>query len=303
MQSKSFHKKFGLKKQEALIGWLFITPTLIGFSMFTYGSIIRSFFFSLTEWDLLSPSTFIGVENYKKLFLDWYFYQYMGNTLFFVVTLVPIVMVCSLFLAILINGNNRNKAMGNVYRTALFLPSITSTVAISMVWLWIFNPDMGIINNLLYALGFSEVPQWLASTVWSKPALVIMRIWQMCGYYMIMFLAGLQTIPKTLYEASEVDGATRRQQFFKITIPMLSNIFFVVTILLVIEAFNMFESVFIMTEGGPLGSTSTIMYYIYEKAFRYYEMGYASALAWVFFIIILTITLIQYKYRREQTGE
>jgi multiple sugar transport system permease protein len=162
---------------------------------------------------------------------------------------------------------------------------------------------MGILNNLLLAIGFDKVPQWLDSTVWSKPALLIMRIWQMSGYYMLMFLAGLQTIPETLYEASEVDGATRRQQFFRITIPMLSNIFFVVAILLVIEAFNMFESIFIMTGGGPLGSTSTIMYYIYEKGFSYYEMGYSSALAWIFFILILIVTLIQYRFRHEQAGE
>ncbi|MDD2503462.1 MAG: sugar ABC transporter permease [Clostridia bacterium] len=298
-----FQQKSGIKKQEAKVGWLFIAPALIGFSIFTYGSIIRSCYYSLTEWDLLTKPKFIGLKNYMTIFSDPYFFQYMKNTLFFVVTLVPIVMVISLFLALLINVKSKSKGVGNLYRTALFLPSITSTVAISMVWLWIFNPDMGIINNFLYYIGFTEVPQWLASTTWSKPALVIMRVWQMSGYYMIMFLAGLQTIPKSLYEASEVDGATKNQQFWRITIPMLSNMFFMVTILLVIEAFNMFESVFIMTSGGPLGSTSTIMYYIYEKAFRYYEMGYASALAWVFFVVILCITLIQYKFRREQTGD
>lgn len=303
MRLRLLQQKSGIKKQEAKVGWLFIAPALIGFSIFTYGSILRSCYYSLTEWDLLTNPVFVGLLNFRKVFSDPYFYQYMGNTLFFVVTLVPIVMVFSLILALLINVNSKIKGIGNIYRTALFLPSITSTVAISMVWLWIFNPDMGLINNFLYAIGLTDVPQWLASTKWSKPALVIMRVWQMSGYYMIMFLAGLQTIPKSLYEASEVDGATKSQQFFRITIPMLSNMFFIVAILLVIEAFNMFESVFIMTSGGPLGSTSTIMYYIYEKAFRYYEMGYASALAWVFFIIILSITLIQFKLRREQTGE
>ena len=217
------------------------------------------------------------------------------------ITLVPIVLVCSLLLAILINKKAGH--LTKAYRVALFLPSITSTVAVSMVWLWIFNPDMGLLNNFLTVLGFNNPPMWLASTEWSKPALVIMRVWQMCGYYMIMFLAGLQTIPESLYEAAQVDGATPLQKFFRITVPMLANTTFVVAILLVIEAFNMFESIFIMTAGGPLGSTSTIMYYIYEQGFTNYDMGYASALAWIFFALIMVVTLIQYRFRNEQGGE
>ena len=192
---------------------------------------------------------------------------------------------------------------GTGYRVALFLPSITSTVAVSMVWLWIFNPDMGILNNILTAIGLNDVPLWLGDPAWSKPALVIMRVWQMSGYYMLMFLAGLQTIPETLYEAADVDGATGWQKFIRITVPMLSNTTFVVAILLVIEAFNMFESIFVMTKGGPLGSTSTIMYYIYEQGFTNYNMGYASALAWIFFALIMIVTLVQYRFRHEQGGE
>lgn len=294
-------KRPSLKAQEARLGWLFVSPALIGFSIFTFGSILRSLYYSFTSWDLLTKPKFIGFENYIKIFKDKYFYQYMGNTLYFVILLVPIVLIISLLLAILINSKTRG--LNKVYRAALFLPSITSTVAISMVWLWIFNPDMGILNNFLYAIGFKSAPMWLNSEQWSKPALVIMRVWQMSGYYMIMFLAGLQTIPDSLYEAAQVDGANKVQQFFKITIPMLSNTTFVVAILLIIEAFNMFESIFIMTSGGPLGSTSTIMYYIYQKAFNDYEMGYASALAWIFFALIMIVTLIQYRFRNEQGGE
>lgn len=294
-------KHTSLRTQEARTAWLFISPAMVGFSIFTFGSIIRSLYYSFTEWDLLTDPKPTGIKNFVKIFNDPYFYQYMGNTLYFVLLLVPIVLISSLFLAILIN--TRPTGITKAYRTALFLPSITSTVAISMVWLWIFNPDMGLLNNFLLATGFTKPPQWLGSPQWSKPALLIMRVWQMSGYYMIMFLAGLQTIPDSLYEAAEVDGASSTQKFFWITIPMLSNIFFVVGILLIIESFNMFESIFIMTEGGPLGSTSTIMYYIYEKAFKYYEMGYASALAWIFFILILVVTLIQYRFRHEQVGE
>lgn len=291
-----------LKRREAATGWLFVSPALIGFSIFTFGAILRSFYFSLTDYSLLAEPEFLGLDNYIRAFTnDEYFYKYFGNTFYFVVTLVPIVLVCSLLLAILIN--RKAGRITKAYRVALFLPSITSTVAVSMVWLWIFNPDLGLLNNFLTAIGFQTPPMWLSDPQWSKPALVIMRVWQMCGYYMIMFLTGLQTIPETLYEAAEVDGASPVQKFFRITVPMLANTTFVVAILLVIEAFNMFESIFIMTSGGPLGSTSTIMYYIYEQGFTNYNMGYASALAWIFFALILVVTLIQYRFRNEQGGE
>lgn len=295
-------KRMTLKRREAVTGWLFVSPALIGFSIFTFGAIVRSFYFSLTDYSLLTEPNFVGLANYIRAFTnDEYFYKYFGNTFYFVLTLVPIVLVCSLLLAILIN--RKAGRVTKAYRVALFLPSITSTVAVSMVWLWIFNPDMGLLNNFLTAIGFQTPPMWLSDPQWSKPALVIMRVWQMCGYYMIMFLTGLQTIPETLYEAAEVDGASSLQKFFRITVPMLANTTFVVAILLVIEAFNMFESIFIMTSGGPLGSTSTIMYYIYEQGFTNYNMGYASALAWIFFALILVVTLIQYRFRNEQGGE
>lgn len=295
-------KKLSLKANEALLGWFFVLPALIGFSIFTFGAIIRSLYYSLTDWDLLTDPKFVGLKNFINIFTsDKYFFRYMGNTLFFVITLVPIVLALSLLLAVLVNKKSKGFS-SKIYRVILFLPSITSTVAVSMVWMWILNPDMGLVNNLFAIFGL-EGPAWLNDPSWAKPALVIMRVWQMCGYYMIMFLTGLQTIPDSLYEAAEIDGANKVQSFFSITIPMLANTTFAVVIMLVIEAFNMFESVFIMTSGGPLGSTSTMMYYIYEKSFIEYRMGYASALAWIFFIIIFVITLIQYKFRNERGGE
>lgn len=294
--------QLSLKKKEACLGWLFVSPALIGFSIFTFGSILYSLYLSFTDYNLLSKPNWIGFSNYIQAFTkDKYFYPYFGNTLYFVVTLVPIVLVISLGLALLIN--KKVGRLANAYRAALFIPSITSTVAVSMVWLWIFNPDMGILNNILTAIGLNNLPMWLGDPTWSKPALVIMRVWQMSGYYMLMFLAGLQTIPNTLYEAAAIDGASAWQRMTRITIPMLSNTTFVVAIMLVIEAFNMFESIFVMTQGGPVGSTSTIMYYIYEQGFSNYNMGYASALAWIFFAIILVVTLIQYRFRNEQGGE
>ena len=274
-------RRLNLKQREALTGWLFVSPALIGFGIFTFGAILYSLYLSFTDYDMFGTPEWVGLENYIKAFTnDEYFYQYFGNTFYFAIVLVPVVLVIS-----------------------LFLPSITSTVAVSMVWLWIFNPDMGILNNFLTAIGFHNPPMWLSDPEWSKPALIIMRVWQMSGYYMLLFLAGLQTIPETLYEAAEVDGASSWQRFTRITVPMLSNTTFVVVILLIIESFNMFESIFVMTEGGPLGSTSTIMYYIYEQGFMSYNMGYASALAWIFFALILVFTLIQFRFRREQGGE
>ena len=282
-------RRLNLKQREALTGWLFVSPALIGFGIFTFGAILYSLYLSFTDYDMFGTPEWVGLENYIKAFTnDEYFYQYFGNTFYFAIVLVPVVLVISLFLAILIN--KKVGKLTKAYRVALFLPSITSTVAVSMVWLWIFNPDMGILNNFLTAIGFHNPPMWLSDPEWSKPALIIMRVWQMSGYYMLLFLAGLQTIPETLYEAAEVDGASSWQRFTRITVPMLSNTTFVVVILLIIESFNMFESIFVMTEGGPLGSTSTIMYYIYEQGFMSYNMGYASALAWIFFALILVFT-------------
>ena len=295
-------RRLNLKQREALTGWLFVSPALIGFGIFTFGAILYSLYLSFTDYDMFGTPEWVGLENYIKASTnDEYFYQYFGNTFYFAIVLVPVVLVISLFLAILIN--KKVGKLTKAYRVALFLPSITSTVAVSMVWLWIFNPDMGILNNFLTAIGFHNPPMWLSDPEWSKPALIIMRVWQMSGYYMLLFLAGLQTIPETLYEAAEVDGASSWQRFTRITVPMLSNTTFVVVILLIIESFNMFESIFVMTEGGPLGSTSTIMYYIYEQGFMSYNMGYASALAWIFFALILVFTLIQFRFRREQGGE
>lgn len=295
-------RRLNLKQREALTGWLFVSPALIGFGIFTFGAILYSLYLSFTDYDMFGTPEWVGLENYIKAFTnDEYFYQYFGNTFYFAIVLVPVVLVISLFLAILIN--KKVGKLTKAYRVALFLPSITSTVAVSMVWLWIFNPDMGILNNFLTAIGFHNPPMWLSDPEWSKPALIIMRVWQMSDYYMLLFLAGLQTIPETLYEAAEVDGASSWQRFTRITVPMLSNTTFVVVILLIIESFNMFESIFVMTEGGPLGSTSTIMYYIYEQGFMSYNMGYASALAWIFFALILVFTLIQFRFRREQGGE
>jgi len=290
--------RLSMETQEAITGWLFILPVLIGFAVFIVFSVIYSMIISFTEWDLLTPQVFVGFDNYVKIFKDERFWQVLYNTAYFVVGIVPTVLILSMLLAIGLNG--KVNKLTNFFKLSFFAPSITSTIAIGMIWLWIFNPTNGILNTLLYSMGFSNVPQWLQSPVWAKPALIIMRVWQMCGYYMLMFLAGLQTIPVTLYEAAEVDGARRWKKFRYITVPMLSNTTFFITIMLIIEAFNIFEAIFVMTEGRPAGTTNTLLYYIYYNGFQTFRMGYASALAWIMFVILFVLTLIQFKLRSKK---
>ena len=290
--------RFSMAMQEAITGWLFILPIMLGFLVFVVFSIIYSMVISLTQWDLLTPQVFVGFRNYVDAFKDERFWQVLYNTVYFVIGLLPTVLTCSMLIAIGLNG--KVNKLTNFFKISFFAPSITSTIAIGMIWLWIFNPTNGMINTILYSIGVSDVPQWLQSPIWAKPALIIMRVWQMCGYYMLMFLAGLQTIPQTLYEAAEVDGARRWKKFRYITVPMLSNTTFFVTIMLIIEAFNIFEAIFVMTEGRPAGTTNTLLYYIYYNGFQVYKMGYASALAWILFVMLFVLTLIQFKLRNRK---
>ncbi|GGD77316.1 carbohydrate ABC transporter permease [Paenibacillus nasutitermitis] len=284
--------------KESVAGWLFIAPMLIGIGIFTYAALVVSLGISFTDWDLLTPAKFNGFDNYYTLFTrDQAFVDALKNTLFFVITLVPLGIASSMFLAILLN--RRIKGL-SFFRTAFYLPHITSTIAIAAVWLWIFNPDLGLINSILTKLGVDHPPHWLETVVWAKPALLIVRIWQVAGYYMILFLAGLQTISDDLYEAASIDGAGSWQKTWNITIPLLANTTFFAVIMLTIESFNIFEAIYAITEGGPGGSTNTLLYYIYTEGFQSYRMGYASAIAWVLFLILFLLTLVQFAIRRRK---
>jgi len=254
-------------------------------------------FISFTDWNMLSAPKWVGFANYINLLTkDIFFWDYLWNTVYYVIGLVPTVLVISLFFAILLN--KKVKGMTPIYRACLFLPCIISTVAISLVWKWMFNTSEGMINGILTSLGVQNPPGWLSTTEWAKNSIIIMRIWQMSGYYMIMFLSGLQTIPDTLYEAAEVDGANKFQKLWYITIPMLRPTTFAITILLVLEAFNIFEVVLIMTQGRL--NTSSLMYYVYTQAFQNYKMGYAAALAWILFLLILGFTILRFVLKREE---
>lgn len=291
---KNKKKLTGLKK-ESIIGWTFVLPMFIGFCIFCFIPIIASLGISFTDWNLLQPPKFVGIKNYTAMFKDESFRQCLGNTFFFVITMVPSILITSLLIAIILNKGLKGKAF---FRAAFYIPCITSTVAISLVWLWIYSPQSGLLNSILSLFGKGNV-DWLGNPSTAKPSITIMRLWQASGYYMLMFLTGLQTIPDQLYEVAEIDGASKWEKLRYITIPLLSPTTFLVMILLIIESFNIFESIYVMTEGGPAGATNTIMYYIYHNGFTLYKMGYASAIAWFLFAILIILTLIQFKVRKE----
>lgn len=287
----------------SLTGYAFIAPWLAGFFIFTAGPMIASFLISLHSWSMLSPPTWVGLENYRSIVTeDPLFLTSLWNTGFYVAFSVPLGVAVSLALALLLH--NRYPGM-SFFRTAIFLPSITNIVAVSVLWLWVFNPDFGLLNAFLRWLGI-EGPLWLQSETWAKPSLVLMSLWGVGGTT-IIFLAALQGIPREYYEAAELDGAGRTRRFFHITLPMISPALFFSTIMGVIGSFQVFAQAFVMTgsaqpgsEGGPNNATLFLVLYLYKKAFQEFRMGYASALAWILFFIILVFTFIQTRLSRSR---
>jgi multiple sugar transport system permease protein len=239
---------------------------------------------------------FVGFQNYIDMFSDGYFTVSLKNNILFTLITVPLTLVVSLLLAV---GVNSVRAGSKVFRMLFFFPYITSMVAVGIIWTLLFNPKVGPINNMLRAVGIANPPGWLLSTTWALPAIMIVQIWKMSGYYMIIFLAGLQGIPTQLYEAAKIDGANKLQLFFNITLPMLSPTTFLVMILLVINSFQVFDLVSIMTEGGPGRATNVLVYRIYQEGFKYNHFGYASAEAYFLFAIILVVTIIQFRGQKK----
>jgi len=271
-------------------GYLFLLPNIVGFLCFTLIPVVASFVLAFLQWDILTPAKFVGLSNFISLLKDKDFWYYLYNTLFFMLV-IPLNMAVSLALALLVNQKLKGIV---IFRTIYFLPVICSTVAIALLWRWIYNPDFGLLNSFLRIFVINP-PQWLSSTMWSKPAIIFMSVWQGAGYTMLLYLAALQSIPEELYEAAKIDGASNWQQFRKITWPMLSFVNFFIVIMGVINGFQAFGIQYVMTGGGPAGSTTTIVYYIYNNAFQWFKMGYASSIAWVLFILIFGFTLLQWK--------
>ncbi len=271
----------------------FLAPSLVGFLLFTLGPVVASLVLSTTQWDLIGSPHFVGLRNYREILGDAVFGRVAVNTVAYSGGVVPLLLVVSLALALVLNREFRGRTL---YRTVFFMPVVSSTVAVAMVWRWIYAP-FGAINAGLTALGLPAI-EWLTSTRWAMPSVILMSVWQSMGYSMVIFLAGLQGIPQHLYDAAAVDGATGWRRFRYITLPLLSPTTFFVVVMAVITTFQVFGQVYILTGGGPAFATSTIVYYIYERAFLSLHMGYASALAWVLFAAIFGLTLAQIRLQR-----
>ncbi len=276
-------------------GWalFFLAPSLLGFLLFTAGPTLASLMLSFASWDLIGSPRFVGLQNYREILRDAIFARVALNTITYSGGVVPLLVVVSLALALALNAPFKGRTF---FRTAFFLPVVSSTVAVAMVWRWIYAP-FGAINTVLVALGLPAVG-WLTTTEWAMPSVILMSVWQSMGYSMVVFLAGLQSIPQHLYDAAAVDGATGWRRFRYITLPLLSPTTFFVVVMAVISTFQVFGQVYMLTGGGPAFATSTIVYHIYERAFLALHMGYASALAWVLFAAIFGLTLIQLRLQR-----
>lgn len=285
-------KKFkGLMEKESFSAWLYLAPALILLGIFTFYPTIQLIFNSFFEMDGMGTKEFLGTDNYKNLLQDEEFWNTVKNSFQFIIWSVPLGMGAGLGLALLINKNIKGKG---IFRTIFFSPVVTSLVAAGLIWVWLLNSDYGIVNTLLAKMGLDKIP-WLVDERFAMPSVITMTVWKDAGYNMILFLAGLNGINSTFYEAAEIDGATKWAQFKYITWPLLMPTTLFVLVIRTIFSFRTFEQIFAMTKGGPTGSTTVFVYYIYEKAFNNFELGYASAAAVILLIIVLSLTFIQFK--------
>ena len=290
--TKSASRK--LKRKNTLIAWSFIAPNFIGFLIFTLVPVVFSLILAFMKWDSFSTPEFIGLQNFTRMLSDDTFWISLKNTFLYTIGVVPLTLICSLGLAILLNQKIKGVKF---FRTAFFFPYVTSLVAIAVVWSMLFHPTMGPINQFLRVV-IENPPGWLSSSDWALTAIIIVSVWRGMGYYMILYLAGLQGISKELYEAAAMDGANKWKQFIHITVPALRPTTFFVTIMLVINCFKIFDLVQVMTDGGPGRATNVLVYQVYSEAFVKFNFGYASAIAMVLFVIVLVITVIQFKWNQ-----
>ena len=284
-----------MARREEIAFWLFISPWLIGFIVFFGGPILASFAISLTEYSILQPPKFLGFGNYSQLIKDPLFYKAVLNTVYYVGVSVPLGVMLAFLMAIALNQKLRGQTW---FRTIFYLPSVVSGIAVALLWGWLLNSDFGLFNFLLSKIGIAG-PKWLFSTTWAMPSIIIMSLWGVGGS-MVVFLAGLQGIPEHLFEAAELDGAGEWNKFWNVTVPMISPVIFFNMIVTIIGAFQIFDQVYIMTngKGGPANATLVYVLYLYRNGFEYFRMGYASALALILFLIILGITAFQFTMAR-----
>lgn len=275
--------------------YLYLLPTIVGLALFTAGAVAISIVLSFSQWDIVTPPRWIWLDNYVQLWKSNLFWQVFWNTLYFVVLSVPLSVVSSLALALLVNTRLRGITF---FRTAYFLPVVSSMIAVALVWSWILNADYGLLNYMLHTAFGVHGPAWLDSTSWALPAMVIVTVWRGLGYSMVIFLAGLQNIPRDLYHAATIDGAGAWRRFRHVTLPMLSPTTFFVLVITFINSFQVFEQTYVLTKGGPANATLTLSYYIYQNAFQFFQMGKAAALAYVLFALVFAVTLVQFRMQK-----
>ncbi|WP_313558962.1 carbohydrate ABC transporter permease [Ruminiclostridium cellobioparum] len=280
------------ERRNLLTGLAFIAPNFIGFLIFSLIPVGASLVLSFSNWDLISPPEFIGIGNYKELFTaDPLFWKVLWNTVRYCLMAIPGMMILALLLALLVNQRLRGRM---IYRFIYFLPVVTSSIAVSIVWTWMFNTDFGLINQFLSIFNVPSI-NWLADERTAMVAIATVGIWSSAGYNMVLFLAGLQAIPRQLYEACEIDGGGTLRKFTSVTIPMLTPTTFFVLVMSIINSFQVFDYVYMMTRGAPNNTTKSIVSYIYDNGFQFFKMGNASALSWVLFLIVFSLTYVQFK--------
>lgn len=286
-------KKFitNLLNNEQFAGWIFILPALVGTLIFIVIPVICSFGLSFAKWDLLNPIQFVGLSNYKDIFADDLFYKILWNTIVFAVSTSVLGVIIPLVLACILNSKIRGSEF---YKTAYFLPFITPMIVIGVVWEWIFDPNIGFLNHILHLH-----INWLYDTHYAMTALIIVSVWKLIGYNMVIFLSALSGISQSMFEAAKIDGASPFQTFKNVTVPLLSPSIFFVVIITAISSLQVFDLIYLMTQGGPFESTNVLVYAIYKNAFEYFNVGKASAIAYVLFAIILLLTLIQWSLRKK----
>ena len=281
--------------RDAAWGYLFVAPQVIGLVVFIIGPILVSLVMSFLDINLVTlESRWVGLTNYQALLTERVFRQALLNTLYFTVVSVPLGMAVSLVMALALASGVRGET---AYRAIYFLPTVTSTIVMGIVWAWLLNPQYGLVNQMLLMMGISG-PGWISSPSWAMPSIILVGLWHGFGYNMILFLAGLKNVPRELYEAAKVDGATAFERFRYVTLPMISPTTFFVAIITVIASFRVFEFVYMMTGGGPADSTVVLLLRMYQVGFSFLKLGPAAAISWVLFLLILIVTLIQFRAAR-----
>ena len=295
-QTETATRKAGsLKFRKALIGYSFIAPNFIGFAIFILIPVIFTIVLSVMDWDGFNAMTFAGIDNFRQIFRDRVFRSAFWKTLLYVVFTVALTLLASLGLACALNKNIKGR---NAFRSAIFFPYVASMIAIGAVWKQLFEANYGPINNFLRSIGIANPPGWFASTDWAIWGVIIVSIWKYMGYYMLIYLAGLQDIPVQLYEAATLDGASGWQRFMKITLPMLTPSTFFVFIMLTINSFKSFDLIYALTQGGPGTSTTLLANYIYNQTFVYWDYGKSAAASIILFVIVLAVTIVQFRGSR-----